>query len=107
MFYGNGDYETYEYNNAGNITAIRENGTKTDSWRYNYDQTVEKEEREKPDIDPEVPPTEEDGYIVPRRGPSKEKGKNGDKGWVDKYGNNWVPVPNSDPDSHGGAHWDV
>ena len=52
----------------------------------------------------DVPPTEEDGYIAPKKGPTWD-GKN--HGWKDKNGNIWVPVPDGSRDAHGGGHWDV
>ena len=53
------------------------------------------------------PPTENDGYVAPKDGPVWGKDKNGNKGWVDKNGNVWVPVPDGSPQAHGGGHWDV
>ena len=45
--------------------------------------------------------------MAPKGGPIKGKDKNGNKGWVDKNGNIWVPVPDGSPQAHGGGHWDV
>ena len=57
------------------------------------------------EVDPNVPPREEDGYKPPRTGPRKRKTKDGRKGWEDKNGNIWVPAETKS--NHGGAHWDV
>lgn len=35
------------------------------------------------------------------------KNQSGKRGWVDKNGNIWVPVPDGSPQAHGGGHWDV
>ncbi len=55
----------------------------------------------------DIPPTEKDGYVAPKGGPVKGKTKSGEKGWVDKNGNVWVPIPDGTPLAHGGGHWDV
>ena len=53
------------------------------------------------------PPTEADGYKAPKGGAKKGKTKDGKTGWVDKYGNIWVPAPTGSANAHGGGHWDV
>ena len=58
-------------------------------------------------VDKKNPPTEKDGYKAPKGGPKRGKTKDGKIGWVDKYGNVWVPAPTSSPLAHGGGHWDV
>lgn len=50
-----------------------------------------------------VPPSKEDGYIAPKKG--RDNGSS--RGWIDKNGNIWVPVPDGAPNAHGGGHWDV
>ena len=59
------------------------------------------------EVTKDAPPTENDGYVAPKGGPVWGKDKNGNKGWVDKNGNVWVPVPDGSPQAHGGGHWDV
>lgn len=51
-------------------------------------------------------PTENDGYIPPKRWDGKKvKNPNGSGyGWPDHKGNVWVPTG---PKAHGGPHWDV
>ena len=51
-------------------------------------------------------PTEEDGFIPPKRWDGKKirHPKTDQYGWSDKGGNVWVP---SGPNGHGGPHWDV
>jgi RHS repeat-associated protein len=58
-------------------------------------------------VDKDTPPSETDGYFAPKNGPSKGKTKNGETGWVDIYGNIWVPAPDGSSKAHGGGHWDV
>lgn len=55
----------------------------------------------------DTPPTLEDGYLAPKSGPKLGKDQSGKRGWVDKNGNIWVPVPDGSPQAHGGGHWDV
>lgn len=59
------------------------------------------------EVTKDTPPTENDGYVAPKGGPVQGKDKSGNKGWVDKNGNVWVPVPDGSPSAHGGGHWDV
>jgi hypothetical protein len=51
-------------------------------------------------------PTEEDGFIPPKRWDGKKvrHPKSGQYGWPDDAGNVWVP---SGRNGHGGEHWDV
>ena len=60
-----------------------------------------------PIVTPQVPPSEDDGYVAPKGGPKKGKAPNGKSGWVDNNGNVWVPAPSGTPSAHGGGHWDV
>ena len=62
---------------------------------------------EEPTVNKKDPPTEKDGYKAPKGGPKKGKTKDGKEGWVDKYGNIWVPAPTGSATAHGGGHWDV
>ncbi len=64
-------------------------------------------ETEKGEVISGNPPTEKDGYLAPKGGPKKGKTKDGKTGWVDKYGNIWVPAPTGSSAAHGGGHWDV
>ena len=50
-----------------------------------------------------TPPPKDSGYKPPKGGAKRGKSKTGYWGWVDKYGNVWVP----DPTDHGVKHWDV
>lgn len=75
-----------------------------------YEAAMQQNETESPGR--EVPsdstlgaPTEEDGF-VPRKNSDNQKHphpKTGQRGWVDKKGNWWIP----DKSNHGGPHWDV
>ena len=58
-------------------------------------------------VDKKTPPTEKDGYVAPKGGPKEGKTKSGERGWIDKNGNVWVPRPDGTPQAHGGGHWDV
>ncbi len=58
----------------------------------------------RPVVKPGQQPTVEDGYIAPKGGPKWDKKQ---KGWIDKYGNTWVPAPTGSGLDHGGGHWDV
>ena len=60
-----------------------------------------------PVVHPGEKPQEKDGYIPSKEGPVEGKTKDGKKGWKDKNGNIWVPVPTGSPEAHGGGHWDV
>ncbi|SET98389.1 RHS repeat-associated core domain-containing protein [Lacrimispora sphenoides] len=59
------------------------------------------------EVTKDKPPTDNEGYVAPKGGPVQGKDKSGNKGWVDKNGNIWVPVPDGSPNAHGGGHWDV
>ncbi|MBQ7389734.1 MAG: hypothetical protein IJW02_01355 [Clostridia bacterium] len=58
-------------------------------------------------VRPGQQPTEREKYLPPKGGPVQTKSKNGKKGWKDKNGNVWIPVPTGSKDAHGGGHWDV
>ena len=56
-------------------------------------------------------PTEDDGYVPPKKPPGSKDGKvpnpNGSgRGYPDKKGDVWVPT-GPGQDAHGGPHWDV
>ncbi len=72
-----------------------------------YFEADNSEHQDKGEVTKDNPPTEKDGYIAPKGGPKKGKTKDGKTGWVDKYGNIWVPAPSGSPSAHGGGHWDV
>ena len=71
----------------------------------------ESKEDESSKAEPEVtskdPPTEKDGYIAPKGGPRKARGRNGQVGWIDANGNIWVPAATGSRSAHGGGHRDV
>ena len=59
-----------------------------------------------PPVDPKVPPISGDGYIPPKGGPVwVTEGRF--RGWKDKWGNIWVPIPERHPNAHPSSHWDV
>jgi len=72
-----------------------------------YFEADNSELQNKGEVTKDNPPTEKDGYIAPKGEPKKGKTKDGKTGWVDKYGNIWVPAPTGSPAAHGGGHWDV
>lgn len=57
-----------------------------------------------PVVKPKQQPTEKDGYKAPKGGPKWDKEK---RGWKDKYGNTWKPVPTGSGEAHPSGHWDV
>ncbi|MBQ7380028.1 MAG: hypothetical protein IJW70_10185 [Clostridia bacterium] len=67
----------------------------------------ELDDKGKPSVNSKDPPREEDGYKPPKGGPKKGKDKNGNLGWIDKYGNIWVPASTGTGAAHGGGQWDV
>lgn len=65
---------------------------------------------EKPVSEAQAPgkPTENDGYVSPKRwnGKKVKHPKTGQHGYPDKNGKVWVPT-GPGPGAHGGTHWDV
>lgn len=64
----------------------------------------ELDEKGYPVVRPKQVPTKKEGYIAPKGGPEWDEAK---KGWKDKYGNIWVPVPTGSSGAHPSGHWDV
>ena len=73
----------------------------------NSDDNSKNQEKQKQDKAPGKP-TENDGYIPPKRwdGKKVKHPKTGQHGWPDDKGKVWVPT-GSGPLAHGGPHWDV
>ena len=69
--------------------------------------SFQKKENKNDDAQAPGMPTENDGYVPPKKWDGKKvKNQNGKGGvgWPDKDGNVWVPTG---PKGHGGPHWDV
>ena len=71
------------------------------------DDVKKEDNNDKPVVLPGQQPTEKEGYVPPKGGPTKGKTKDGQLGWKDKNGNIWIPQPTGSNGAHGGGHWDV
>jgi len=112
IFDPNGDYQEVKltggvYRNSTEEQFIIEDTLSYNLYLYCENNPVRFKDPTGCVVDKKTPPTEKDGYVAPKGGAREGKTKSGERGWVDKNGNVWVPRPDGTPDAHGGGHWDV